>query len=323
MQTTTALAKWRGFPETPRHPDAIAGSRRNHTTRVVRPVRPDSGRRPEDTGRPDELCVLARVPTVEGNVYLAICEHVEVREQIFADSDAEAISRARESCAPATIACDTTMEEAARAAGIPVIPLSDGQLTLLAVFAVLPGIVRTMTPGALEECDLLRFLRACAGFAWAQAWRSDLVGRLFDVVVSGRGGSERLALVLQPDDGEPGPGFGLLEPEFELAADGATPGLVNAIGRGRLTLVCTVTPQRLHALLLRTLGTCLFPIGIPHRGDAARLDASDVRLLTGVLECIGALTTGAESANADVDGRRISVARHTHDALLERPRGTA
>lgn len=321
MLTNADRTNQRGFPGTPRHFSEIAGGRENRSFQSGRPARPKSGRRPDGTRHDDDHCVLARVPTADGDLYFVICEHVEVRAQFAADSDAEAIARVRAHCA--LLACDTMMEGAAREAGLPVTPLTEPQLTLLAVLAVIPGITNTMTAAAIEKADVLRFAYACAGFAWAQVWRSDLLGRLFEVQASGE--TERLTLVVQPDGCAPGPGFGLLEPGVELAASREGPG-VNAIGNGRLSLVCVQMPERLQPLLLRALGTELFPIGISYRRspESAPLNVNEIRLLTGVLECIRDLTTGAESATVEVDRRRISVSRHPHDSLLApQLRGTA
>lgn len=323
MHTTTIRTKWHGFPRSSRQSDAIAGSRRNDATRVVRPVRPESGRRPDDVGLPGDPCVLCWVPATDGRLYFALAPHAYTGP-LLADSDAEAIALARERCGPFALACDTMMEDAARAAGVPITPLSEEQLTLLTVLAVIPAITETMTPTAVEGCDVMRYLFACAGFAWAQVWRTELVTRLYEVETSGRGPRERFDLVIQPEGFDPGPGFGLLESGVELAIDATLPGVTNAIGNGRLTLVCTKSPERLRPLLTRALGTDLFPIGISYRHETARLNASEVCLLTGILECISDLTSGAESATVEIDRRRISIARHPHDALLvPQTRGTA
>ena len=324
MHTPPGCTQWSAFPRSTRPPDAIAGSRRPPFTRVVRPVRPDSGRRPDDAGLPDERIVLASVPARDGLLYFLLSPLFIADPLVPADSDAQAIALARVRCGSEPFSCDSSMEGAARAAGVPVTPLTEGELTWLVVFAVLPGVARTMTPAALDTCDLLRYAHACAGFAWAQVWRGELVGRLFEVTTSGRGKRERFTLVIQPDGFDPGPGFGLLEPDVELAGDATMPGLTNAIGNGRLSLVCTKAAI-FAPLLVRALGTDVFPIGISYRSAAAtRLDASEIRLLTGVLEGIADLTSGADSAVIDVDRTGVAIARHPHDAILDHhARGSA
>lgn len=267
--------------------------------------------------------MLAQVPQKDGLLYIAICEHLAIRTLFAAPSDAEAIAKARDELSPAEITCDSTMASAARLAGAAVTPLTNEELLLLAVAAVMPAIRLTVAPAAAMSTDLMRFGLACAGFAWAKVWKT-MNGRLFEVNARRRGKVETLTLVVQPEGFEPGPGFGLLEPDVEIAADGETPQVINIVGDGRLSLVCMRPAPRVRPLLLRALGGEHFPIGISCRRGGPLLCAHEVRLLTAVLECIRDAGPQGLPASAEVDGQRVSLTRHPHEQLLLlTPRGTA
>lgn len=272
--------------------------------------------------------MLGRLPALlqSGGVYVAICLHAVPQEHFEAASDAEAIARVLTLGPPGALACDVTLEEAARVAGLPVVPFEGPALEVFSVLAMVVRLSRTVTRDAFESGAMLRFAWACAGFAWAKPWEHEITARLLEVRASAGGEPDDVTtLVLPPESAMLGPGVGLITHDVELEVGDADPSLVNVKGPVQMLIVFEPAPEDLRGLLLRAFESPLFPLCISLRGGRSRvfLSAPEVRLLTGVLEGIADLMNGAESARADVDGLIVTVQEHRHAPLVSRHPPTA
>lgn len=289
----------------------------------VWPVRPESGRRPDDAGLPDDTWVLGRLPALleTGGVYVAICSHAVPQAHFEAPNDTAAIARVLTLGSPGALACDVTVEEAARVAGLPVVPLEGAALELFAVLAMVVRLSRAVTREAFESGAMMRFAWACAGFAWNRPWEHEITARLLEVRACIPGEPDDLTtLVLPPDTAMLGPGVGLVTHDVELAIGETDPSIVNVKGPVQMLIVFEPAPDDLRGLLRRAFETELFPLCLSLRGGKSRvfLSAREVRLLTGVLECVTELMHGAESAHADVDGMVVAIQEHPHGPLVAR-----
>lgn len=268
--------------------------------------------------------MLGRLPAlVEGRgVYLAICTHAAPQAHFEAANDAEAIARILTLGPPGEIACDVTMEEAARVAGLAVVPFEGPALELFAILAMVVRLSRAVTRDAFESGAMMRFAWACVRFVWAKPWEHEISARLLEV----RAEEDVTTLVLPPETATLGPGIGLLAHDVDFAMGRGDPAIVDVKGDVQMFIVFEPAPEDLRPLLHRAFATSLFPLTVSLRGGESRVlpTAKEIRLLTGVLECIDELLTSEDdSEESDVDGLLVSVQPHVHGALVTRHPPTA
>jgi hypothetical protein len=246
-------------------------------------------------------------------------------EGFEASTDAEAIASARERAGGGTIVCDEPLAAAAREAGLPVRPMTGVALELFANATLMVRLSPTLEEGCAFECPLLRFLEAGIEFMQRRAWDLPGVNGLFELRVRERGRPESISTLVVQRQNEKldGPALGVVSREFALEVSGADDNLIRVDAPLQLLLVFVPAPKDLVELLLRAFKTDRVPIAM--RGATPRLvGPAEIRLLTGVLECVNALASGRTDSRAKVGRISVEIRPHPHGTLLTRPpMGTA
>lgn len=315
------------FPSTPRSPDGIDASRPKFTEPNFLGGSPESGRGPGGGESSDDApCTFTRVPIAgEGGLFVALSRCGCVRARAIATCPEEALETVLREGRGQIGACDESLPElalVARERGLPLAALTAAQRETRALLAMLPGILVMVTERAVREADLTRYLRACAQTMEVAPWTTPMARTMFEVKVTNRGPATRYTLILQKDGGQYGPGFGLLHPDVSLRMNPEN--VVEVRGNAALIVALVDVPPVAVSAFEDAFGITQFPVALTLRcsPDPAPLVTEEIRLLTGVMECLFELSF-EERASSEVDGQTITVTPHPDDALLGTPAGRA
>jgi hypothetical protein len=101
-------------------------------------------------------------------------------------------------------------------------------------------------------------------------------------------------------------------------------GILKVHGTGALVVRLADVPAFARPALMEGFGIDRFPLACSLRrcSDHAQLLLAEIRLITGVLECIPQLLD-SQRASSTVDGRTFSIKPHRDDALFDAPAGRA